>query len=174
MGDAVQAYLGLGTNRGDRVDMLRYASQELGKILSEIRLSPVYETDPLHYEEQPRFLNAVVGGWCSLAPRELLEAVQGIEAAAGRSRAREIPKGPRTLDIDILLYGTVTVDGRQLTIPHPELTRRAFALKPLLDLDPGCLDPRSGRPFSEFLNQLPDQGIYLVTDSPYTHRRGEI
>mgnify|MGYP000043472421 CR=1 FL=1 len=168
MGEPAKVYLGLGTNRGDRIELLRYAARELAGLLSNLQMSPVYETEPLDYTAQPRFLNAVVAGGARLSPEATLEAAQRIEAEAGRSRKTETPKGPRTLDIDILLYGTLIIDSERLTIPHPELARRAFALKPLLDLEPGCLDPRSGRPYADFLGELPDQGVYLAADNPYT------
>ena len=138
-----------------------------------MRLSPVYETEPLEYEEQPPFLNAVAAGRWRRAPEELLNELQAIEAVEGRDRAREIEKGPRRLDIDILLLGELVLETERLTVPHPRLTERAFALRPLLDLAPDLADPRTGTPLARFLGRLSAQGIYLVSDHPYTQARGD-
>lgn len=161
-------FLGLGTNTGDRGGNLRLAAARLSQTLSDLRLSPVYETNPLEYEEQPPFLNACAAGLTDRAPRELLVVLQEIEAEAGRNRADEIRKGPRPLDIDILLYGTRVLEREDLILPHPRLTERAFALRPLLDLAPRARDPRSGVLLSDFLSRLPAQGIYLAPEQPYT------
>jgi 2-amino-4-hydroxy-6-hydroxymethyldihydropteridine diphosphokinase len=167
-----RVYLGLGTNLGDRHEILRAAAASLDDLLLEARLSPVYETEPLEYEQQPSFLNAAATGLWRGTPRELLAAVHRIEQGAGRDRRREIRKGPRSLDIDILLFGTRVEHSPELTIPHPRLTERAFVLVPLLDLEPELTDPESGHRLSGFLESLPDQGIYLVSEHPYTRGEG--
>jgi 2-amino-4-hydroxy-6-hydroxymethyldihydropteridine diphosphokinase len=136
-------------------------------------VSPVYETEPLEYEEQPAFLNACVTGRCALSPLALLDATQGIEIDAGRDRTAEIHKGPRPLDIDVLLYGDWVQDDERLTLPHPGLTARAFALRPLLDLAPDITDPRTGARYDSFLDRLSGQGIYLATEQPYTRGGGQ-
>lgn len=161
-------YLGLGANTGNRGAQLRHAASRLSGILENLRLSPVYETAPLEYEDQPRFLNACASGRTDCTPRELLMLLQEIEAEAGRNRAGEIRKGPRPLDIDILLFGDEVLEQEDLIVPHPRLTERAFALRPLLDLEPGLSDPRSGRPLSAILERLTGQGIYLAIEQPYT------
>jgi 2-amino-4-hydroxy-6-hydroxymethyldihydropteridine diphosphokinase len=132
----------------------------------------VYETEPQEYEKQPAFLNACVTGRCALSPHELLDATQRIETEAGRDRSAEIPKGPRPLDIDVLLYGDRVQDDERLILPHPGLTARAFALRPLLDLAPDHTDPRTGVRYESFLDGLEGQGIYLATEQPYTRGGG--
>lgn len=110
--------------------------------------------------DQPDFLNAVAAGDCALEPLELLRRCNTLEAALGRDRSRERVKGPRTLDVDILLYGSALVDLPDLKVPHPGMTERAFVLRPLLELEPGLADPRTGRPFADFLPSVETQGIY--------------
>jgi 2-amino-4-hydroxy-6-hydroxymethyldihydropteridine diphosphokinase len=157
-----RVFLGLGANLGDPASTLRAAFVELSHLLEGARLSSLWRSRALYYEEQPDFVNAVVVGETSLAPYELLAAINGIEARFGRDRAREIPKGPRSLDIDILLFGELVLEQRDLTIPHPRLGERLFALLPLLELEAGLRDPANGRPFSAIAESLPPQGIYLL------------
>ena len=119
--------------------------------------------------DQATFLNAAVCGLFRGSPRELLELAQETEAAFGRERAREIRRGARTLDVDILLFGDRVVDeGSELLIPHPGLTERKFALIPLLELHPEARDPRTGSLLFESLAVLPPQGIYYADLAPYT------
>jgi 2-amino-4-hydroxy-6-hydroxymethyldihydropteridine diphosphokinase len=103
----------------------------------------------------------VLAGSTGLPPLELLAHTQEIEAALGRDRSRERPKGERTLDIDILLYGRTILDSDRLTLPHPGMLERAFVLVPLLELEPGLVHPVTGIPFSEALPGVKEQGIYL-------------
>jgi 2-amino-4-hydroxy-6-hydroxymethyldihydropteridine diphosphokinase len=157
------ACLGLGSNLGDGAAILRAAFDRLSSsVLAEARLSRLYRTRPMYVEDQPDFVNAAAVGEASLRPRELLAAVNRIEAEFGRDRDRETPKGPRPLDIDILLYGSELVDEADLVIPHPGLAERRFALAPLLELEPGLRDPRGGVLYAEILASLPEQGIYLL------------
>jgi 2-amino-4-hydroxy-6-hydroxymethyldihydropteridine diphosphokinase len=116
----------------------------------------------MYVEDQPDFINAVVVGKTELAPRELLCAIHRVEADFGRDRARERVKGPRSLDIDILLYDNVVMREPDLIIPHMALRERRFALAPLLDLDPSLRDPSTGEAYSTILDALPAQGIYLL------------
>jgi 2-amino-4-hydroxy-6-hydroxymethyldihydropteridine diphosphokinase len=157
----VEAFLGLGGNVGNPAAAFRSAFRDLSAFLRDARISSFYRTKPRYVEDQPPFLNAVVAGRALLGPRELLAAVQAVEAGHGRDRSREVRKGPRTLDIDILLYGDAVLDLPDLVVPHPGLPERLFALVPLLELAPGLMDPRTGKPFSELAAALPDQGIYL-------------
>lgn len=157
----MEVFLGLGGNVGDTAAAFRSAFRSLAAFLRDARISSFYRTRPRYLEDQPPFLNAVVSGRTLLGPRELLAAVQGVEAVHGRDRSREIRKGPRTLDIDILLYGDAVLDFPDLVVPHPGLPERLFALVPLLELAPGLVDPRTGTSFSELAAALPDQGIYL-------------
>ncbi len=146
---------------GDTAGILRSACRSLAGMLSDLKVSSFYRTDPRDFFEQPPFLNAAVRGLTDLEPAELLKALQSVEAAHGRDRSRELSKGPRTLDIDLLLYGDKVLDLPGLSIPHPRLSERLFALVPLLELSPDIRDPRTGRPFRRIAARLPPQGIYL-------------
>ena len=134
-----RAYLGLGSNLGDRAAHLQFAvdglSAEAGSLAG---ISPVYETEPVGGPEQPDYLNAVVAIDTDLPARRLLEIGQELEAAAGRDRAGE-RWGPRPLDIDILRVGNEQIDEPDLVVPHPRLHQRAFVLAPLADLAPDLI-----------------------------------
>jgi 2-amino-4-hydroxy-6-hydroxymethyldihydropteridine diphosphokinase len=116
--------------------------------------SRLYSTAPVGFAEQPRFVNAVVELKTELEPRALLGALLEIERAFGRERAAERTNGPRTLDLDILLYGERLIDEADLQVPHPRLAERAFVLVPLHEIAPGVVDPRSGRAVGELLQRL--------------------
>lgn len=150
---------------GDTRSVFTSAYEALTRCLRDKRLSSLYRTAPRYYADQPPFLNAVAYGITDLEPIELLRAVQAVEAEQGRDRGREISKGPRTLDIDILLYGDAVIDLPDLLVPHPGLPERLFALVPLLELAPALRDPRTGRYFSEIAARLSDQGIYLEAEA---------
>lgn len=124
--------IGLGSNLGDRLSMLRIGIAGLRRCLEEICISRVYETEPLHIPEQPPFLNACCTGRTRLTPRQLLSELKDIERRAGRGAGRRF--GPRELDLDLLLYGTKVVDRPGLAVPHPRLRDRAFVLVPLRDI----------------------------------------
>jgi 2-amino-4-hydroxy-6-hydroxymethyldihydropteridine diphosphokinase len=149
-----RAYIGLGSNLGDREAMLRSALQLLAAE-PEIELvasSSVRETDPVGYEDQPRFLNSAVCIETELSPRALLDRMLSIERRLGRTR--EGPRfGPRTIDLDLLLYGDELVDEPGLRVPHPRLAERRFVLEPLQELDPS-LDVPGAAPLSELLAKL--------------------
>jgi 2-amino-4-hydroxy-6-hydroxymethyldihydropteridine diphosphokinase len=116
----------------------------------------------MYVEDQPDFVNAAMVGETDLSPHLLLAAINGVEARLGRDRSRERSKGPRTLDIDILLYGDLILRESDLILPHARLKERRFALQPLLELDSRLVDPESGETFSRILESLPPQGIYLL------------
>jgi 7,8-dihydro-6-hydroxymethylpterin-pyrophosphokinase len=174
--------LGLGSNKPYREMpeevLLGSAVAELGRILGGIRVSPVYQSVPLHVTDQPAFLNAAVSGFfpaAGVAPltggavspaagetavaHELLGAVTAIEAMYGRDRASERRWGERSLDIDILLFGEEIINEPDLVVPHPRLAERAFALRPLLDLLPDMAEPETKRPYRKILEALPPQGL---------------
>ena len=131
----VRAYVGLGSNLGDRLTYLRRAVERLNERgIRPLRSSRVYETDPVGGPPQPVYLNAVIDVATELEPRELLEASQDVEASLGRVRGERW--GPRTLDVDILTYDDRRVAEPDLEIPHPRAHERAFVLVPLLELDP--------------------------------------
>jgi 2-amino-4-hydroxy-6-hydroxymethyldihydropteridine diphosphokinase len=153
-------YLGLGTNLGDRIQNLVAARAGLAPEVQVLRASPIYETAPWGYTDQPAFLNQVVEAQTILAPLDLLTHVKQIEASLGR--VPTFRYGPRLMDIDILLYGSRQVQLPELVIPHPRLVERAFMLAPLADLAPAALipglDPRTVR---ECLASLDCAGVAL-------------
>ena len=116
--------------------------------------------------DQPDFLNLVVAGSTLLTPKDLLKRLQAIETAFGRDRSQERFKGPRTLDIDILLYGNDVITSHDLIIPHPGLTERAFVLVPLLEIAPQLRHPSGGESFASHLAAVSGQGIYLHAAPP--------
>jgi 2-amino-4-hydroxy-6-hydroxymethyldihydropteridine diphosphokinase len=130
-----RAYLGLGSNLGDRLAHLQAAVDGLARTtgVAVVAVSPVYETAPVGGPPQDDYLNAVVAVETELTPRALLQVAQGLEAAEHRVRRERW--GPRTLDVDLLLVGDERVDEPDLVVPHPRLMERAFALVPLADLD---------------------------------------
>jgi 2-amino-4-hydroxy-6-hydroxymethyldihydropteridine diphosphokinase len=138
-----RAYIGLGANVGDRDANLRRAVELLAAEpgVEVVGVSSFRETDPVGYLDQPRFLNGACAVETDLRPRELLERLLAIERALGRERGVGPRWGPRTIDLDLLLYGAETVDEPGLTVPHPRLTERSFALEPLLELAPGLRLP---------------------------------
>ncbi len=139
-----RAFLSLGSNLGDRIEYLRSAVDALGRgpSLTVRAVSKVYETAPVEVEgEQPDYLNCVVEVGCGLSSIELLRYCQGVEAALGRERKGE--KAPRTVDVDVLLFGDEVVDESDFEVPHPGVTR-AFNLRGLADLDTGLYVPGRG------------------------------
>jgi 2-amino-4-hydroxy-6-hydroxymethyldihydropteridine diphosphokinase len=140
-----RAYVGLGSNMGDRERMLWSAVHMLtfNPEVEVVAVSSLRETDPVGFEDQPRFLNAVAAINTELDPRALLDLLLAIERELGRTR--EGPRfGPRTIDLDLLLYGDEVVDEPGLAVPHPRLHERRFVLEPLAELDPGLTVPEKG------------------------------
>jgi 2-amino-4-hydroxy-6-hydroxymethyldihydropteridine diphosphokinase len=140
-----RAFVGLGSNLGDRERTLRAALDLLGRRpgVRVRRVSGFRETAPVGYVDQPDFLNAAAEVETTLGARELLDQLLGVERSLGRSR--EGPRfGPRTIDLDLLLYGDAVVDEAGLTVPHPRLHERRFALEPLAELDPTLEVPGRG------------------------------
>jgi 2-amino-4-hydroxy-6-hydroxymethyldihydropteridine diphosphokinase len=144
-GDAVEhrVYLGLGSNLGDRLAILQAALARLAAQVTVEAVSSFYDTEPVGYAAQPRFLNAVCRGTTALEPEALLAFVKGIEAALGRQPSARF--GPRLIDIDILLYDDLVLDTPTLTLPHPRLAERAFVLRPLAELAPELVHPVLGK-----------------------------
>jgi 2-amino-4-hydroxy-6-hydroxymethyldihydropteridine diphosphokinase len=150
----VRAFIGLGSNLGDREGWLRRALELLRAEpeIEVVAVSSVRETEPVGYLDQPPFLNAAVEVKTSLAARALLDRLLAVEQALGRRR--DGPRfGPRTIDLDLLLYGDELVDEPALTVPHPRLAERRFALEPLHELDPTLVVPGRG-PVSNLLAAL--------------------
>jgi len=133
----MRAFLSLGSNMGDRQRHLTDAIESLAGVVA---VSPVYETEPVGGPLQDPFLNVVVELDTDLTPRQLLGVAHRLESAAGRVRVEHW--GPRTLDVDILLFGDLVVDEPDLVIPHPRMWDRRFVLAPLADLDPSLVPER--------------------------------
>jgi len=146
----VRAFVGLGSNLGEREATLWKALEGLGATegIEVVAVSSFRETDPVGKVDQPRFVNAAAALETSLRPRELLERLLDVERSLGRDRAVEERWGPRTLDLDLLLYGGESIDEPGLEVPHPRLAERAFVLEPLLELDPDLRLP-DGRPLRD-------------------------
>jgi len=144
MGDPVRAYIGLGSNLGDRERTIEHAVGLLhaDRGLDVVSISSLRETEPWGPVEQPRFLNGAVEVETSLEPRALLGVLLDIERRLGRVREERF--GPRTIDLDLLVYGDAVVDEPGLIVPHPRLHERAFALEPLHELAPGLVVPGHG------------------------------
>lgn len=159
MSDKVLAVLGLGSNRGDSRALLGMAIRDLSEILDDVRLSSMYRTAPQDYAEQDDFLNLACSGLYDGSARDLLGAIHRIEANHGRDRESEISKGPRTLDIDILLFGDAVMRESDLVIPHERMRQRQFALVPLLELLPDSTDPETGESYRLINRSLGDQGV---------------
>src|ERR1700676_1502706 len=146
-------YLSLGSNVGDRGEHLRNAIRRLETTGRVIEVSPVYETEPVEFTEQPWFLNCAVALETGKGPRELMAALLGIEEAMGRRRIQT--KGPRSIDIDILLFENEIIDSKELTIPHPAMHERRFVLEPLAEIAPQVLHPVLKKTIRELRDALP-------------------
>jgi 2-amino-4-hydroxy-6-hydroxymethyldihydropteridine diphosphokinase len=147
----MRAYIGLGSNLGEREQAIAAALERLdeGPVVM-LGASTVRETEPVGVRDQPRFLNAVAAIETDLAPRELLERLLEIERALGRERSGEERWGPRVIDLDLLLYGDEVINEPGLTVPHPRLAERRFVLEPLAELDPALRLP-DGRAVRDLL-----------------------
>jgi len=159
LSEGVPVVLGLGSNRGDCGAILRKAIADLSGFLGSLSVSSLYRTKPQDYLAQDDFLNMTCSGVFYGTPRELLASIQTIEVAYGRNRSAEISKGPRPLDIDILLFGDRVIRDSDLVVPHERMHLRQFALVPLLEIMPECADPVTGVPYRTICDELGDQGV---------------
>jgi 2-amino-4-hydroxy-6-hydroxymethyldihydropteridine diphosphokinase len=141
-----RAFVGLGSNLGDREATIRAAVAELqaAEGVEVVGVSSLVDTEPVGYTDQPRFLNGVAALDTGLGARTLLDLLLAVEARFGRDRASVPAQGPRTLDLDLLLYGDARIDEPGLRVPHPRLHERAFVLEPLAELAPGLDVPGKG------------------------------
>jgi len=146
-------YLSLGSNLGDRSANLRAAIERLGEAGTIRAVSGFYETEPVEFRDQPWFLNCVVALETSDSPEALLQRALAIEQEMGRLRMKD--KGPRSIDIDILLFGDRVVEERGLKIPHPAMHQRRFVLEPLVEIAPEALHPQLRKTARELLADLP-------------------
>ncbi len=148
-----EAYLGLGSNLGDRAANIRQGVDRLGDVSTELTMSSLYETPPAGFADQPPFLNGACRIWTPLDPFELLRAVNDIMSCLGHNRP--VPDAPRALDVDILLHGRAVLTAPHLTVPHPRMAERPFVLVPLEEIGPGFVHPVTGETIREMLQKLP-------------------
>jgi len=143
------AFIGLGANLGDRKGNIARAKKMLKELpgVDILRESSIEETKAVDVTDQPDFLNQIVMVRTDIPPLELLRSMLDIESAMGR--VRTVRGGPRVIDLDLLLYGGETMDTVELRLPHPEIVRRPFVLKQLLEISPGLREPVTGKPYRE-------------------------
>ncbi len=147
--------LSLGANLGDPADMIRRATELIGiTVMSDARLSPLYETQPVGFTDQPPFINAAVSGTSLLSPLEIHDACKMIERRLGRRQRQRWHE--REIDIDVILVGTGIVDHNDVHIPHLRMHERLFVLMPACDLMPDAVCPRTGKPLHQLLQECPD------------------
>ncbi len=151
-----RAYLSLGSNVGDREAHLHDAMAALGELGMITKTSSVYETEPVEFQAQAWFLNCVVELETERPVRELMAGILAIEKKMGRHRS--LPKGPRNIDLDILLFENQMVDEPGIKVPHPAMQRRRFVLAPLAEISPDAIHPVSMRSASNLLEALGDEG----------------
>jgi 2-amino-4-hydroxy-6-hydroxymethyldihydropteridine diphosphokinase len=155
-----QAFLSLGSNLGDREHHLLEALERLEAAgIHILRRSSIYETEPQDLPEQPWFLNIVVEVETELFPRLLLARAQAIELGMGRRR--DVSKGPRSIDIDILLFGSFVIGTHELEVPHPRMSERRFVLEPLAEVAPDLRHPANGKTVREMLSEVQTQIVKL-------------
>ena len=148
-----EVYIGIGSNLGDREGYIRKSLGLMNDFgIAVIRVSSIIETEPYGYTDQPPFLNCVAHVETFYSPLHLLNALQLIEKTLGRKRS--IRWGPRTIDLDILLYNSVVIDTPRLKIPHPDMVNRYFVLKPLSEIAPDLVHPVFGKTMIELLNGI--------------------
>jgi 2-amino-4-hydroxy-6-hydroxymethyldihydropteridine diphosphokinase len=149
-----KVYLGLGSNLGRREQFLKLALEKLSQSekIELVRISPVYETEPVGLAGQDEFLNIAVEIKTPLSSEELMLHLEEIEQTVGKKA--EVKNGPREIDIDILLFDKDVVESEKLVIPHPGLSKREFALRPLLDINPFIADPTTNTPYSQYLKRI--------------------
>jgi 2-amino-4-hydroxy-6-hydroxymethyldihydropteridine diphosphokinase len=156
----MRAYLSLGSNLGNSARVLRKALKLLPAAGIRVRgVSSLYKTEPVEFLDQPWFVNCAAEVETALSPRALLREIKSMERTLGRRRGK--PKGPRLIDIDILLYENVVVRSPRLAVPHPRLSERRFVLVPLREIAPGATHPVSGKTVSEMLRETTDKSIVI-------------
>jgi len=158
------AYIGLGANLGDRLATLNRAVEHMATLGVVESVSPVYETEPVGFVDQPAFLNAVLCLATDRAPEKLMSNLLEIEQDLGR--VRSFPNAPRSVDLDLLLVGEMVIQTTELTVPHPRLQKRSFVLVPLSDIAPDIVHPVLGVTIRELLKRLaPVTGVCQIDSS---------
>jgi len=155
-------YIALGSNLGDRIANLDEAITRLKPEVWALACSPIYDTPPWGYLDQPHFLNQVVRGSTYLDPDDLLNLLKKIETTMGR--VKTIENGPRLIDLDLLFYDDLILESELLTIPHPRLAGRGFVLLPLADLSPDLIHPKLGISIQTMLGEADSSGITRFAD----------
>jgi 2-amino-4-hydroxy-6-hydroxymethyldihydropteridine diphosphokinase len=151
--DRVIAAIALGSNLGDRAAHLDFAVSRLRTLLDNLNVSQYYDTEPVGVAAQPMFLNAAAVGETTVSARALLDALLAIERERGRQRP--YANAPRTLDLDLILFGDAVIDQAGLIVPHPRFRERRFVLEPLADVAPGLPDPVTRLTVAELLRRAP-------------------
>jgi 2-amino-4-hydroxy-6-hydroxymethyldihydropteridine diphosphokinase len=168
MNDLPAVYLGLGSNLGDRERNIAAALRRLEPLVRIEAVSSLYETDPVGPQDQPAYLNAACRGVTGLQPRALLRHLKEVEYELGRrDRSRW---GPRPIDIDLLLYGDLTIEEEGLIVPHPELAKRAFVLVPLAEVAANAKHPLLGKTIDELAKEIDGPGVRLRAESGWERR----
>ena len=155
-----RVFIALGANLGDPVAQVKEAARRLSLSpgIEQLHLSPLYLSDPVGVVDQPRFVNAALSLHTELAPLEVLDRCQAIEGALGR--VRSLRWGPRSIDLDLILFGDQRLQDPRLELPHPRWLERAFVMRPILDLEPALII--QGRPLREHLNAVGEAGLVAL------------
>ncbi|MCL2704909.1 MAG: 2-amino-4-hydroxy-6-hydroxymethyldihydropteridine diphosphokinase [Spirochaetaceae bacterium] len=165
-------YIGVGSNIGNREDNIAKAFLLLNKYFLSLETASLYESKALYYKDQPDFLNTVFKGIIkeNRTPEQILSLLLKTENSLGRERCEALPKGPRNIDLDLLLFENHIINKENLIIPHPGITERLFVLLPLLEFDKNLKDPSTVEKYDKFLNSLEKEGIYFYKSNRYIEK----